>query len=332
MICVPLTEDSQVAEARRAAANTAERTGFTASEAGRVAIVATELATNVLKHGGGGEILVGTFEDPDGSGIEILALDRGPGVANLQACLVDGYSSAGTAGNGLGAVFRQSHAVEMVSWAGLGTALLARCEPGSPPRSKKAATANWGAICVPKPGEEVSGDAWTVDETDGARTLLVADGLGHGPDAAEAAVQAVRVFHRHKGHQPATLLDYIHGGLRPTRGAAVSIARIEEPSDKLVFVGIGNVAGAVVSDQGTRRMVSLAGTAGHNARKIQAFEYPFPGGLVVMHSDGLGTSWNLERYPGLSRAHPTLIAAVLFRDFWRRRDDVTILVARRTAT
>jgi hypothetical protein len=47
-----------------------------------------------------------------------------------------------------------------------------------------------------------------------------------------------------------------------------------------------------------------------------------------MHSDGLSSSWKFDRYPGLSRAHPTLAAAVLFRDFWRRRDDVTVLISR----
>ena len=328
MLLVPISEASQVGEARRQAANTAEKAGFAVADAGRAAIVATELATNIIKHGGGGDVLIGAYETPDGSGIEILALDRGPGIANLQACLVDGYSSAGTAGNGLGAIFRQSHLVEVVSWPGLGTAFLARFEPGTPPRHKKVATAQWGAVCVAMPGEEVSGDAWTVDETADVRTLLVADGLGHGPDAGEAAVQAIRVFHRHKGHQPATILDYIHGGLRSTRGAAVSLARMDKTSRKLVYAGIGNVAGAIVAEDGIRRMVSLAGTAGHNARKVHSFEYSFSGGIVVMHSDGLSSSWKFDRYPGLSRAHPTLAAAVLFRDFWRRRDDVTVLISR----
>jgi hypothetical protein len=125
-----------------------------------------------------------------------------------------------------------------------------------------------------------------------------------------------------------TLLDYIHGGLRSTRGAAVSIARIDPANDKVIFGGIGNVAG-VIAGSSARRMVSFPGTAGHNARKIQAFEHPFPDGFVILHSDGLGTSWSLDRYPGLSRAHPTLVAGVLYRDFSRRRDDATVVVAAR---
>ncbi len=327
MVNLAVMEASGVAEARRRCVETAESAGFGTKDAGKVAIVATELATNLIKHGGGGEILLATYEEPGSSGIELIALDRGPGIADLQACLADGYSSAGTPGNGLGAVFRQSHLVDIASWPGLGTAILARLEPGPAPKSKNDAVSPWGAVCAPMPGEDVCGDAWSVEDSEGNRTILVADGLGHGPDAADASVQAVRVFKRHMGHRVPTVLDYIHGGLRATRGAAVSIARIERADEKIVFAGIGNVAGVIVGDNGVRRMVSLPGTAGHNARKIQSFDYPFQGGIAILHSDGLGTSWSLDRYPGLARAHPTLVAAVLYRDFWRRRDDVTVVVA-----
>jgi anti-sigma regulatory factor (Ser/Thr protein kinase) len=326
MRSVAVNEISQVSQARREAVDIAKNNAFSETDAGRVAIVATELATNLIKHGGGGEILVGPYEDRGKSGIEILALDRGKGMANIQTCFQDGFSQAGTAGNGLGAVVRQSHVVDVASWPGLGTAVLARLERGAPSPETDRSHPPWGAVAVAMPGEDVNGDAWSADDSSDGRTLFVADGLGHGPDAAEASVEAVRLFQRHKGHQVATLLDYVHGGLRATRGAAVSIARISPGRDKVMFSGIGNVGGAIVAPGGIRRMVSLAGTAGHVARKIQGFEYPYAGGLVILYSDGLATSWTLDRYPGLLNAHPTLVAGILYRDFARRRDDVTILV------
>jgi anti-sigma regulatory factor (Ser/Thr protein kinase) len=328
MISIKIVDGSEVAEARRRAAQMGELAGFSQADAGRVALVATELATNIIKHGGGGEMLIGSYEEPGGSGIELIALDRGRGIADLQASLADGYSSAGTAGNGLGAVFRQAHSVEIASWPGIGTAVLARFEQGTPPQQKKPRSSTWGAIAVPKPGEEVCGDSWSISDNASARTLIVADGLGHGPDASDAAVQAIRVFHRHKDHQVSTLLDYIHGGLRATRGAAVSIARIDRVNEKISFAGLGNVAGLIVAADGTsKNMVSLAGTAGHNARKINAFDYPYKSGLVILHSDGLSSSWSLNRYAGIARMHPTLIAAVLYRDHARRNDDATVLVS-----
>src|SRR5258708_3755759 len=159
-------------------------------------------------------------------------------------------------------------------------------------------------------------------------TLFVADGLGHGPNAAEAAVEAGRLFRHFRGHQLSTLLEYINGGLRATPGAAVSIARHDPLSRQVIFVGVGNVAGALSSKNELRRMVAMPGTAGYNVRKIQPFEYPFESGLVILCSDGLSTSWTLDRYPKLDAAHPTLIAGVLYRDFGRRRDDATVLVGK----
>jgi anti-sigma regulatory factor (Ser/Thr protein kinase) len=306
----------------------AERQGFGDTDSGRVALVATELATNILKHGSGGEVLVGSYGEGPDSGIELIALDKGPGIANVVASFADGYSTAGTAGKGLGAVVRQSHFVDIASWPGNGTAILARLKPGTPCEGLSDASQT-GAVSVPKLGEDICGDSWSVSvgpkET---TTLLVADGLGHGPEAAEAAVEAVRLFHRFNGHRTPVLLEYIHGGLRATRGAAVSVARFQPGSGKMIYSGVGNVAGIIATNGELRRMVSMPGTAGHNARKIQAFEYPFTAGLVILHSDGIASNWTLDRYPNLAARHPTLIAAVLYRDLTRHRDDATVLVAK----
>src|SRR5262245_49104016 len=149
MIAVPVNEASGVAAARREAATAAQRHGFDEADAGRVALVATELATNLLKHAGGGEILVGGYEDPGGSGVEVLALDRGRGMTNVHACLRDGYSSAGTAGHGLGAVQRQSQLVDVASWPGIGTGVLARLEPRRPDPDRGRLPSSWGAVSVP---------------------------------------------------------------------------------------------------------------------------------------------------------------------------------------
>lgn len=331
MISAPVADESQVAEARREAMAIARRQGFDETDVGRVALVATELATNLVKHGGGGEILAGSYGEEPGSGVELVALDRGRGMANFRACLADGYSSAGTAGQGLGSVVRQSDFVDVASWVGVGTAVLAQIEPKRARRGgSTSASGDFGAVSVAKAGEEVCGDAWAIDQHGAGATLFVADGLGHGQEAADASVEAVRLFHRFHSHQPPTLLDYVHGGLRATRGAAVSIARYDPPAKQVVFAGIGNVAGVLATPGELRRMVSMPGTAGYTVRKIQSFQYPFQGGLVILCSDGLSTSWTLDRYPNLAVSHPTLIAAILYRDFGRRRDDVTVLVGKWT--
>jgi anti-sigma regulatory factor (Ser/Thr protein kinase) len=327
MLSIVITEQSRVGEVRREAVAIAGKNGFSEADAGRVALVATELGTNLIKHGRGGEMLFGPFEDTEGSGMELIALDQGPGIGNVEECLRDGFSSAGTAGNGLGAVIRQSHVVDIASWPGVGTGVLARLQPGTPNPQRRKSHSGWGAVSIAMPGEGVCGDSWSVS-ANGATTLFVADGLGHGQDAADASVEAVRLFHRFGSHRIPTLLDYVHGGLRSTRGAAVSIARYDPATRQVAFAGVGNVAGALAENGNLKRMVSMPGTAGHNARKIQAFDYPFQSGLIVLCSDGIGTSWNLSRYRNIETAHPTLIAAILYRDFGRRRDDATVLVGK----
>ena len=326
-LSIAIKDASQIAEARREAVAIAGRNGFSESDSGRVALIATELGSNLIKHGRGGEFLIDTFQDHEGAGVELFAIDQGPGIGNVEQCLRDGYSSAGTAGNGLGAVIRQSNLVDIASWSGVGTGVLARIQPGTPNPKRSTSHSGWGAVSVALPGEIVCGDSWSV-AANGVMTFFVADGLGHGQEAANASVEAVRLFHRFNGHRVQTLLDYVHGGLRATRGAAVSIARFDRATRQVQFAGIGNVAGALVLDAGLRRMVSMPGTAGHNARKIQAFDYPFEGGLIVLASDGISTSWNFGRYPGIQSNHPALVAAVLYRDFGRKRDDATVLVGK----
>jgi hypothetical protein len=96
------------------------------------------------------------------------------------------------------------------------------------------------------------------------------------------------------------------------------------------YAGVGNISAALAgADGGLRRLVSHSGTAGLNARRIQAFDYPGArNGLLVMHSDGISASWSLDRYPGLARAHPLLVAGVLYHHHARGRDDAAIVVAR----
>lgn len=330
MISVPVTEASQVGEARRRAGVVSKQLGFGETAAGRVAIAVTELATNLVKYGAAGEILLGTFEDDTGTGVELIALDKEPGFANVAEALRDGHSTGGSPGTGLGAVQRQSQAFDIVSTPGRGTAVLARIQAA--PRSPQAPfelPSRFGAVVLPLQGETACGDAYAICSRASGWTVIVADGLGHGPNAAQASEEAIRLFRKNENKAPDEIIAAVHAGLRHTRGGAVSVARYDANRAVLVFAGIGNVAGAIVNGGETKRMVSLAGTAGHMVRRIQAFEYPFPlDSLLVMCSDGIGTSWSFDRYPGLVGAHPSLIAAVIYRDFARGRDDAAVVVAR----
>jgi anti-sigma regulatory factor (Ser/Thr protein kinase) len=300
--------------------------GETARE--QLALIVTELATNLIKHAGGGALIVRVLNGA--SALEVLALDRGVGIAHLDESFRDGFSTAGSAGTGLGAVSRLSCLLDVYSMRQGGTAIVSRLRT---PKLSSATPDLWdvGAVCLPKTGEDVNGDAWSgAVGVEGSYSVLLVDGLGHGLGAADAARAAVRAFEARPELPPAVQVAAVHEALRGTRGAAVGVARINRRTATVQFAGVGNVAGSVISGSTSRQLVSLNGTAGHAVRRINEFSYPWPDdGLLVLHSDGLGSRWTLDRYPGLVDHHPALVAGVLFRDFNRHTDDVTILAARR---
>lgn len=328
-IALPMSESSQAGEARRVAIALAIRLGFSEAERGKVGIVVTELANNLVRYAQEGVLLLQEIQRQTVTGIEILSLDKGPGIDNVDECLRDGFSTGNTPGNGMGAIKRLSSFLEIYSVLGMGTAIVVHLWANRLSATSSQPKLDLGVICLPKAGEEVSGDAWASGSSDDCCLLLVADGLGHGPQAAQASRAAVRTFEEHIHQPPKAIVEEAHQALRTTRGAALAIAKIDFEAQSIQFAGVGNIAGAILSAETHANFLSLNGTVGYAVRKVQEFTYPWqPTGLLIMHSDGLGTHWQLDRYPGLSQKHPSLIAGILYRDFNRGRDDVTVLVAK----
>jgi hypothetical protein len=109
----------------------------------------------------------------------------------------------------------------------------------------------------------------------------------------------------------------------------VSVARIEFRESRVRFAGLGNVAGTVVAAGKLHTMVSHSGTAGHEARHIREFQYPWTSdSLIVMHSDGLSSHWDLASFPGLLHRHPSVVSGVLYREAARERDDACVMVGK----
>jgi anti-sigma regulatory factor (Ser/Thr protein kinase) len=319
----PVDDASRVAEVRRAAAALSHDEGLDQALAANAALVSTEICTNLLKHARHGEVFLSSLSDRTGPGVEILAIDRGPGIPDVTRCLADGYSSTNTSGTGLGAIARLSQEFDIYSQVDKGTVLVAQMQSGS--RAKTSV----GAVVKPISGEEVAGDAWAFDERDGGLSLIVADGLGHGLMAARASAEAISAFRRDSELAPIPVLNRVHAALRGTRGAAVAVAYVDFAQGVVRYAGIGNISGVVVSSGKPLSMVSHNGTAGFHIPRLQEFSYSLPEeGLIIMHSDGLTTNWNLDHYPGLRRRHPSIIAGVLYRDASRSRDDVCVVAAR----
>ena len=329
---IAVTEPTQVGEARRAAVRLATDQGLDETAVGRIAIVVTELGNNLWRHAAQGRLLVGCRASDEGCQLEVLSIDSGPGMADIARCLRDGYSTGGTPGTGLGAVQRLSSDFSAFSAPGKGTVILSRTwvpsasAPGAP--SPRARFAHAG-ICLAAPGETVAGDAWDIRIDDGNASIIMADGLGHGPVAAEAADEALKAFAALRG-SPATILERAHGPMRGTRGAAVTIVDLDAAAGRLTYAGAGNISGRIVSGIEDRSLMSQHGTLGVQIRKLQDVSTAWPEhSLVVLHSDGLLARWNLKDVGGLLQCDPAVVAGWLLRDYTRGHDDVTVVVLKR---
>lgn len=333
---------SQVGAVRREITQMADRAGFNEADQGRVALVVTELATNLVKHAGGGAMLAAENMVADALCIDCASLDTGPGIDSLARSLADGFSTAGSQGTGMGAILRQSTLLDIYSRPGGGTVVFARLGQGRPPfmqssvspalyhRSASAPFVPlWGAVAVPYPGETFCGDGWHVRERADGLICLVADGLGHGALAAEASHKAIALFDQSYERAPGDILQILHAGLHQTRGAAVAVVLIDRKAELVRVASVGNISGVIFGGNGTQRLMSHNGTVGHTVRKIQEVGYSMASPLtLILSSDGITTSWSMERYPGLLERHPFTIACVLYRDHQRRTDDATVLVAK----
>jgi anti-sigma regulatory factor (Ser/Thr protein kinase) len=330
---ITISDQSQIAGARRAAASFTRELGFDDDQAGRVAIIATEMAGNIFKHGANGYLIIDRFTDGSGNGIELLAADKGPGIADIARALEDGFSTAGTPGTGLGAIRRQADQFDLYSRAGAGTVVMARIIGEKNTTMPERAEIALGQVVIPYPGEIECGDSWAFGLGNGRPSLLAVDGSGHGPQAATAARTAVTTFETSDRADAVRLMETMHRALAPTRGAAVAVAQIDAAAGQIHFVGVGNIAAAVIESTGSiKRMVSHNGTAGQIASRIREFIYPCGrDATVVLHSDGLSAKWDTASYPGLMTHHPSVVAGVLSRDFRRANDDAMVVVMRRQA-
>ena len=315
---------SGVGRVRRAASDAARRLGLDESRAAEAGLLVSELATNQVRHAGSGTVLLRVRRDGKAAALEILAVDSGPGMRSVEAEMRDGVSSRGTLGIGLGTLPRLASWWDAWSAPGAGTVVAATVS------ARGDATDTSGAAAVPAgltramTGQSVCGDAFAVKGSPGARTVLVSDGLGHGPLAAAASQSAVRAFLAAPDSGPTELLQIVHEALRGTRGAAVAV--VQQSGSFLHHVGVGNIGGAMHGAR-TRALLSQPGITGSQAPRLHETVHALePREVVTLFSDGLTDRAALSRYPGLARRSPLVVAGVLLRDFGVRRDDACVVV------
>ena len=322
--------------------------GLAPADRAACALIATELATNLARHARDGR-LVATATDPGPAAwVQLAATDRGPGIPDVDAAMVDGFSTANSLGGGLGACQRAAGVFDLYAAANAGTVVIARTGPGAD--QPLGSEARVGGILAARPGEQESGDAWAVTADADGLTVAIVDGLGHGPDAAKAASASLAVIAdagAAEAGDPVALLGRLNRQLTGGRGAVAGIARLA--GGRLTYSGVGNIGArlgapgtagpsGLSSDSGLsaasgRRgqswgLVSSMGTLGLGQRvRPQAAVTPWhDNSLFAAHSDGVRSSWDVSRYPGVTRHDPAVLAALVWRDAATRGDDAAVVI------
>ena len=331
---ITVDDPTQVPVTRRAAVEAGRRLDLPVATLANLEIIAVELANNILQHAGTpGEIFLSS--NIAGTAVQIVAVDKGRGIADIPRSLEDGFSTRDTPGTGLGAVQRLGHSLDIYSRLGAGTVVSVLVGPTASisgpadANSTTAPSAATAALCTAIAGETVSGDSWAVASTPSCDLYLLADGLGHGLQASEAASLAIDIFRRSTHLGPAAIVEAMHAGMRSTRGAAVAVLSADHAARRITCCGVGNISCLLHAPDGrSQSLVSLNGTVGHQMRRAGEFLYTFvPGSTLVLHSDGVSTGWKPSSYPNLFEHRSATVAGVLYRDAARRRDDAMVVVS-----
>jgi anti-sigma regulatory factor (Ser/Thr protein kinase) len=344
---VAIEDRSHLHAARRAAARAATAAGLSDQDTAACELVASELATNLVLHAGGGLLLVNVIGPPPGA-VQLVAVDDGPGIADVASSLADGFSTTGTLGAGLGACRRAAREFDIHSRPGRGTAVLAQIGSCDGAGALDGGL-RIGGVLTPHPSETVSGDGWCAVQapdpggaagTGGTGGLVVGvvDGLGHGPPAAEATRLALEAL-REGADASAECLAQLDARLRGSRGAAVGLAQVVGPHSngdgaesadgrRVRFAGIGNIGARLATASGSQSLLSRPGVVGGGRRVPPLRQSPASWGepgVLALWSDGVRT-FDPDRHADVLRHHPALVAALVWRDAHRPHDDATVVV------
>lgn len=307
----------------------AAEAGFPAKRLGEIDIVIAEIASNLIKHGKEGELLVALQQEPEC--LEIIGLDNGPGMHDPLRMIEDGISTTGTLGQGLGAIKRLSDTFELYSIRNWGTILLSRIYKRKPTVAKRITGPVFRSVVVAKTGEEACGDGCLVLRRDSWIKIFLGDGLGHGAEANKAVNAAMEVFKNSNEKSPAELIREIHQEVKKTRGLVASVAVLDLLNKTGRICGVGNVSGKSFSAANTRNHICYNGIIGLNipgSMKDQELAAEEVNQYLILCSDGIRSRWDASKYPGIFKYDLSILAASIYKDFSRKTDDMSILVGK----
>jgi anti-sigma regulatory factor (Ser/Thr protein kinase)/serine/threonine protein phosphatase PrpC len=326
---IAISHASDVSAARRAAQAVSSALGFAAGEVDELALVVSELATNLLKYAQGGTLTLTSLEASGRIGVQVESHDRGPGIADVEQAMTDGFSTAGSLGYGLGTVNRLMEALEVRSEPGRGTYIVCQRWRRLHLHNPLPCPLEFGAATRAHPRMEMNGDAFVIKRWQESALVGVIDGLGHGQFAHRAAQTARRYIESHCDRPLAELFRGVGRACHATRGVVMALVRFDWAQEKLTFASIGNVEVRVLGNAEPMNFMVRRGVVGLNAPNPVVTEHHWdPRHVMVLHSDGLTIHWRWQDFPDLAALSATLMAQRLLRALARGEDDATVVVVR----
>jgi anti-sigma regulatory factor (Ser/Thr protein kinase) len=303
---------------------------FSERKVGEIDIIVAEMVTNLVKHAGGGQLLVSLLEQENLQGIEIISVDNGPGMVDASKMLADGVSTKNTLGGGLGAMKRLSDVFQVYSIREWGTVILTRVFEEQLPKYRTAAAVEIRSLLLPKPGEQECGDGFFHFQTKEQIKLFLGDGLGHGPEAARAVIEAGAAFMDCKETQPNDIVRHLNAMAKKTRGLVGTVAVFNLQERTWQICGVGNILTKISTPSNTKAYMPYNGIIGLNVpNTLNGQEIAYEKGqTIIMCSDGLKSRWDTARYTAIQRYDLSVLAASLLKDFARNTDDTAVASCR----
>jgi serine phosphatase RsbU (regulator of sigma subunit) len=197
-------------------------------------------------------------------------------------------------------------------------------------RRRTAGLLDLGIWSRPGANQVQSGDAYVAKRLERGVLLAVIDGLGHGPEAAEASQQAVSCLEAYSGATPITLFQRCHAHLKRTRGVVMSLAMFDERDHTLTWLGVGNVEGVLIradekANPPSERILLRGGVVGLQLPALYAAVMPVSiGDTLIFATDGISNAFGDRLSPGLP---PQQLAEYIGTEFGKGGDDALVLVA-----
>ena len=326
-----IDDRSLIAFIKREIHNLALHIGFTPHRAAETDIIVAELTSNLIKYANGGELLYRANVEEEHNVIEIYSLDKGAGFENLSKIMNDGYSSSNTLGHGLGSIKRLSNDFQIYSMKNWGCVQYIKiCEKADSILPPLQSGLNYAAIALNYPNEKFCGDGYHIKNSRRGFQIFLGDGLGHGENAYEAVQLAIKAFKQSLETEPAEILRDIHAKVKKSRGLVATIASVDYASETWNICGIGNISTRIYDGLDNKTYTPYNGIIGHNIpRTLNSTAVPYKKHqIIVMHSDGLRTRWNLNDMTSILKQHSGIIASAVLKENIRGTDDSSILVGK----